>query len=196
MLNLYDPDRSETVLHEGRISTWGEFTGDFSTEAQGMATHKGEGLAVLTGATTSPTLISQMKRLLTQWPIRKWYVHEPIRESGASPARPGRSPVRNAFVAYDLSKADVIVSLDSDFLNIGPAAHGLRAAVLGAPERSKAARRRNRMYAIESAPTVSGSHSRSPISGEEQRHIPALTYQLAKACGVTAPEARERRPNG
>ena len=25
ILNLYDPDRSETVLHEGRMSTWGEF---------------------------------------------------------------------------------------------------------------------------------------------------------------------------
>ena len=28
VLNLYDPDRSETVLHEGRLSSsWGEFTG-------------------------------------------------------------------------------------------------------------------------------------------------------------------------
>ena len=48
-LSLYDPDRSETVMKEGRISDWSEFTGRFSTEAQSIASRKGEGLAVLTG---------------------------------------------------------------------------------------------------------------------------------------------------
>ena len=62
VLNLYDPDRSEAVMHEGRLSTWSVFTGVFSTEAQGINVRKGEGLAVLSGVTTSPTLIDQMNR--------------------------------------------------------------------------------------------------------------------------------------
>src|SRR5690242_4870705 len=77
VLNLYDPDRSETVLHEGRLSTWSEFTGAFSSEAQSLGIRKGEGLAILSGITTSPTLNSQISSLLGQWPTAKWYVHEP-----------------------------------------------------------------------------------------------------------------------
>ncbi len=77
LLNLYDPDRSQTVLHEGRLSTWPEFTGIFSSEAQGLSARKGEGLAILTGVTTSPTLASQMAAITSQWPSTKWYVHEP-----------------------------------------------------------------------------------------------------------------------
>src|SRR5436189_172756 len=58
LLNLYDPDRSETVMKQGRLSTWSDFTGVFSTEAQSLNLRKGEGLAILSGAMTSPTLIS------------------------------------------------------------------------------------------------------------------------------------------
>src|SRR5689334_14052313 len=36
ILNLYDPDRSQSVLREGRLSTWSDFTGAFSTEAQAL----------------------------------------------------------------------------------------------------------------------------------------------------------------
>ncbi|MBV9081819.1 MAG: TAT-variant-translocated molybdopterin oxidoreductase, partial [Acidobacteriaceae bacterium] len=43
VLDLYDPDRSQTVLKEGRLSTFAEFTGIFSSEAQGLGSRKGEG---------------------------------------------------------------------------------------------------------------------------------------------------------
>jgi len=66
ILNLYDPDRSQTVMDLGRMSTWGTFTGKLSTEAQEAAMRKGEGFAILSGVTTSPTLQSQMKALLAR----------------------------------------------------------------------------------------------------------------------------------
>ena len=77
VLNLYDPDRSESVLHEGRVSSWSDFTGAFINEAQSIGQRKGEGLAILSGATTSPTLIDQVNNIRTQWPAAKWYIHEP-----------------------------------------------------------------------------------------------------------------------
>src|SRR6185312_1837486 len=116
VLSLYDPDRSESVLREGRMDVWGKFAGALSTEAQELGLRKGEGLAILTGVVTSPTLISQMEALRTQWPKAKWYVHEPsVNPAIAGAAR--KIAGRNAFVSYDLAKADVIVSLESDFLN-------------------------------------------------------------------------------
>ncbi len=183
VLNLYDPDRSETVLNEGRLSTWGEFTGRFSTEAQGLAVRKGEGLAILTGPTTSPTFISQMKALSGQMPAAKWYVFDPlVNPAIASAAR--KIAGKNAFVSYDLSKAGVVVSLESDFLNYGPAA--LKYARQFAKKRGvDNGQTPCRLYAIESGPSVSGSLADHRFAVKSSA-VPGIAYQLATACGVRA----------
>ncbi len=124
LLGLYDPDRSETVLREGRISSWAEFTGAFSSEAQGLAIRKGEGLAILSGVSTSPTLISQLNSMSRQWPTAKWYVHEPSLNPAVGSAAK-KIAGRNAIVTYDFSKADVIVSLDSRLPEQRPGGAGL-----------------------------------------------------------------------
>ncbi|MDQ2843034.1 MAG: TAT-variant-translocated molybdopterin oxidoreductase [Acidobacteriota bacterium] len=191
VLGLYDPDRSEMVLNEGRMSTWGEFTGRFNTEAQAITSRKGEGLAILTGPTTSPSFISQMKALAAQSPAMKWYISDPlVNPAMASAAR--NIAGRNAFVDYDLSKADVVVSLESDFLNSGPAA--LKYA-------RQFAKRRGvdngetpvRLYAIESGPTVSGSLADNRFAVKSSA-VPSIAYQLAQACGVNAPAASGTAP--
>jgi molybdopterin-containing oxidoreductase family iron-sulfur binding subunit len=192
LLNLYDPDRSETVLQRGGLSTWGQFTGALSTEAQSIGARKGEGLAILTGATTSPTLISQMNALLAQWPNAKWYVHEPsVNPAVASAAK--KIAGRGAYVAYDLSQADVIVSLDSDFLNSGPASLKY-ARQYGAKRSVDNGQTPVRVYAIESAPTVSGSLADHHFSVKSSA-IPSIAYLLAKAAGVATPEVASFVPD-
>ncbi len=191
-LNVYDPDRSQVVMHEGRISNWPTFTGAFSTEAQGIAMRKGEGLAILSGATTSPTLINQMATLTGQFPGAKWYIHEPsVNPAIGSSAR--KIAGKSAFVAYDFSQADVVVSLDSDFANCGPA------ALAYARQISKRRSIDNgetpvRMYAIESTPTVTGSIADNRLIVKSSA-IPGVAYQLAKACGASAPDAGAAAPD-
>ena len=185
VLSLYDPDRSESVLREGRMDVWGKFAGALSTEAQELGLRKGEGLAILTGVVTSPTLISQMEALRTQWPKAKWYVHEPsVNPAIASAAR--KIAGRNAFVSYDLTKADVIVSLESDFLNTGPAALAYARQFAGkrAVDNGQTP---CRLYAIEATPSVSGSLADHHLPVKSSA-VPAIAYQLAKACGVNAPD--------
>ena len=191
VLSLYDPDRSENVLNEGRLSTWDEFTGKFSSEAQALGARKGEGLAVLTGPTTSPSFIDQMAALTRQWPAAKWYVSDPsVNPAVASAAK--KIAGKNAFVAYDFSKADVIVSLESDFLNCGPAA--LAYARQFAKRRGvDAGETPCRLYAIESTPSVSGSLADHHLAVKSSS-IPGIAYQLASACGVSAPAASETAP--
>jgi molybdopterin-containing oxidoreductase family iron-sulfur binding subunit len=191
ILSLYDPDRSETVMMEGRLSSWPEFTGRFSTEAQAIAMRKGEGLAVLSGTTTSPTLISQMEALKAQWPGTKWYVHEP----GVNPAVAAAAKTiagKPAFIAYDLSKADVIVSLESDFLNNGPASIAY-ARQFSAKRAVDGGKTPLRLYAVESSPSVSGSLADHHFAVKSTA-IPAIAYELAKACGVAAPDAGGTAP--
>jgi MoCo/4Fe-4S cofactor protein with predicted Tat translocation signal len=192
VLNLYDPDRSETVLHEGRLSIWSAFSGAFSTEAQALAMRKGEGLAILTGPTTSPTLMNQINTLRQQWPATKWYIHDAcVNPAIASAAK--KIAGRGAFVVYDLSQADVIVSLESDFLNTGPAALAY-ARQFSARKAIDNGQTPVRLYAIESGPTVSGSLADHHLPVKSSA-IPAITYQLAKACGVSAPDVAGSAPD-
>lgn len=192
VLGLYDPDRSETVMKQGRMSTWGEFTGTFSTEAQSLATRKGEGLAILSGVTTSPTLISQVSSLQSQWPSAKWYVHEAsVNPAIATAAK--KLAGRNALVTYDLSQADVIVSLESDFLNDGPAAM-VYARQFSARRGLESDQTPVRVYAVEAAPTVSGSLADHHFPIESSK-IPSIAYHLARACGVTTPDAGGEEPS-
>ena len=192
VLNLYDPDRSQSVLHDGRLSTWEEFTGAFSTEAQSVKLRNGEGLAILTGATTSLTLTSQLSAVLEQMPKAKWYVHEPS-VNGAISSAAKKIAGRAAFVAYDLSQADVIVSLESDFLNTGPAALAYA---------RQFSRRRNvdggetpcRLYALESSTSVSGSLADHHIPVKSSA-VASIAYRLAGACGVAGvPEVSGTAP--
>src|SRR6201998_2768954 len=61
VLSLWDPDRSQTVLREGRISDWPAFLA-IANELRGtLASSKGEGLRILTETTSSPTFAAQMR---------------------------------------------------------------------------------------------------------------------------------------
>jgi MoCo/4Fe-4S cofactor protein with predicted Tat translocation signal len=181
ILNLYDPDRSQTVLREGRLSTWSNFTGEFSLEAQALTAKKGAGFAILTGATTSPTLLDQMSSLQKQLPEAKWYVHEPSVNPEITTAAK-KIAGRSAYVAYDFSQADIVVSLESDFLNADPAslAYSRQFARRRAVDNGQTP---IRLYAIESGPTVTGSLAdhRLPIKSSA---IPSVAYHMAQACGV------------
>ena len=56
ILTLYDPDRSQTVIHEGRIERWAAFSdGDWERESAQIAP-RGAGLRILTETVTSPSL--------------------------------------------------------------------------------------------------------------------------------------------
>ena len=191
LLNLYDPDRSETVLFKGGLSTWGQFTGALSLEAQSIGARKGEGLAILTATTTSPTLISQMDAVLAQWPSAKWYTHEPSLNPAVAAAAK-KIAGRSAFVSYDLSQADVILSLESDFLTVGPAALKY-ARQFSAKRAVDNGQTPVRYYAVESSPSVGGSLAdhRFPVKSAA---IAPIAYQLAKALGVAAPEVTGTAP--
>src|SRR5262245_333855 len=83
VLQLYDPDRSQTPLKIGDPRTWGDFLNELRDALEGQRTKQGAGLRILTETTTSPTLADQMKRLLAMFPQAKWHVYEPSTGDGA-----------------------------------------------------------------------------------------------------------------
>ena len=60
VLDLYDPDRSQSITGLGRIRTWGAFVNEVSAPIRALRALGGEGLRFLTGNVTSPAMADQM----------------------------------------------------------------------------------------------------------------------------------------
>src|ERR1700680_1082344 len=119
ILTMYDPDRAQVVTNNDRISSWVAFQAAVAAVRERGIVKKGRGLRILTETVTSPTLTAQIKALQKELPGVKWHQYEACGRHnshlGATLAF-GR-PV-NTF--YRIDQADVIVSLDADFLSCGP----------------------------------------------------------------------------
>ncbi len=156
VLDLYDPDRSQTPLYLGEIRTWGDFLTDIRAEVAKQRDKKGSGLRILTETVNSPTLGDQLKNLLVDFPQAKWHQYEPVNRDNAIAAAQ-MALGRPAETIYHFDKANVVVSLDSDFLMSGPGS--LRYA------RDFMAKRRvrrektdtNRLYVIETSVSNTGA---------------------------------------
>jgi molybdopterin-containing oxidoreductase family iron-sulfur binding subunit len=155
VLELYDPERSQVVVGNGRISTWGTFIEALTPALETARAKRGAGLRVLTRTVTSPTLAARLNALLAELPEARWIQYEPVNRDFA------RAGARAAFgqdvaARCDVGRADVVLSIDSDFLG-GPA--GVRhARALSERRRARAAdTSMNRLYAIESTPTLTGA---------------------------------------
>ncbi|HUR36383.1 MAG TPA: TAT-variant-translocated molybdopterin oxidoreductase, partial [Terriglobales bacterium] len=118
VLDLYDPDRSQTITYLGNTRTWGDFLGALRDAAGAEKSSQGSRLRFLTETVTSPTLAAQFREVMRLYPQAKWYQYEPVNRDSA---RLGSQLAFGQFLdaQYQLAEADVIVSLDADFLG-GP----------------------------------------------------------------------------
>src|SRR5258705_13375742 len=119
VLNLYDPDRAQTVLQGGEIRAWSTFLDSAQEAATGVNAAGGAGFRILSGTVTSPTPASQLRKLLALYPQAKWHQWEPGDSDGGGEG--SKLAVGRAVnTVYAPGKADVILSLDADFLASGP----------------------------------------------------------------------------
>jgi MoCo/4Fe-4S cofactor protein with predicted Tat translocation signal len=168
ILSLYDPDRSKVILNGGRISTWDAFITSLATELESKRLNQGQGLRILTETVTSPTLASQLKKVLEQFPAAQWHQYEPV---NSDPARTASQMTFGKYVdaRYRFDKADVILSLDADFLLSMPG-HVRYAREFTARRRTRPGENgMNRLYVMESVPTITGAAAdhRRPVRSSD-----------------------------
>ena len=153
ILGLYDPDRSRTILHEGRIASREAYMATLGPALASLAATRGRGLRLLTARIASPTLQRQLDGILSAYPAATWHVHEPMGEAQS------REGARLAFgrplmALPRLADARTILALDADPLGPGPdsmrLAHGFAAARRPADGMA-------RLYAVEAEPTLTGA---------------------------------------
>jgi len=168
VLNLYDPDRAQTPTKFGDIHTWPEFLDSAQAIAAAVKLADGAGFRILTGVVTSPTLAAQIQSVLALYPKAKWHQWEPAVGDGT---REGGKLAFGNYVntVYRPGKADVILSLDSDFLGSGPghiryAREFSRRRKLNGPNDTM-----NRLYVVEPTPSITGATAdhRLPLRASE-----------------------------
>src|SRR5215472_8831167 len=115
LLGLYDPDRSQSVVSMGDQRSFAAFQSAIRGPLAAQKSLQGAGIRVLTTTVASPTLADQIRNFLKMYPQAKWHVYEPVnRDNALEGAKMAfGQPVETR---YDFTKADVIVSLDADFL--------------------------------------------------------------------------------
>ena len=193
IFGLYDPERSKTPRHDGVPTTWGVFDVTLARYRARWRERQGEGLRILTGATSSPTLIRQFGEFAKSYPKMRRHRHEPIgaqRRDEAMALAFGRP----AQVHYRLDKCDVIVSLDDDFLGAGP--HQVSSAIGWAARRGEVGpgQGRARLHVVESTPGLAGTVASHRLSADPSRII-ALARAIAARLGIAgwdAPELHEK----
>jgi molybdopterin-containing oxidoreductase family iron-sulfur binding subunit len=186
LLDLYDPDRSQHPLYRGESSDFGAFQQAFSTAAQ--KTNGGQGIYFLSETITSPTLAAQWKTVQAAYPQAKLIQWEPVSQDSS------RIASKAAFgsytdAVYKLEEADVIVSLDADFLG-GIAHPGFLPLTAAYAERHRfeaenPGKTMNRLYVIESMPTVTGFKAEHRLALKPSE-VAGFAATLAGGMGATS----------
>jgi molybdopterin-containing oxidoreductase family iron-sulfur binding subunit len=182
VLEMYDPDRSQKVRFKGAPATWTGFFGELAEVMKGPAARGGAGLRILTETITSPSQGDQLRRLLKKYPGARWHQYEPAGLGGVLEG--ARLAFGRPFeTLYDFSSADVILSLDADFLTDRPGS--LRyARDFASRRRAEPGRPMNRLYAVEPTPSVTGmaADHRWPLRNDQ---IDGLARRIAREMGVS-----------
>jgi molybdopterin-containing oxidoreductase family iron-sulfur binding subunit len=181
ILTMYDPDRSQTTLHRGEIASWDTFTAALSEH---MKSGGGAGLRILTERIISPTLAAQMRDLLAANPTARWHQYEPV---GGDTSRNGLRAAlgRYAQPVYHFDKADVIVSLDADFLMTMPGNVRYAREFIDRRRVSEGKADINRLYVAESCYTNTGAMADNRMA-MRAGDIEAVARAIAGAVGVAA----------
>ena len=186
VLNLYDPDRSKEVLEGGKASTWDAFS-----KAAASLPADGDGVRVLSSFVNSPTLAGLRTQLAAKMPKAKWVEFEPLSDDSILE---GSQIAFNDSLRpqYDFKKADVVVALDSDFLQIDnrslgwvkdfsarrkPVHHETPAAG------EHAAPVMSRLYAIESNFTLTGAMADNRLRVKPS-DVQTFVFDLARELGA------------
>src|SRR5208283_4800217 len=177
VLDLYDPDRARAFTFNGLESTAQEFDKFLGDVRKELESSKGAGIGVFLDEQFSPTRDRILRSLQEQFPQIKFYSYEPLgfqdRDAAVSALFGPDVAIRPAF-----ANADVIVSLDCDFLGSEQTLQGVRDFSRRRRVR-ESADQMNRLYAVENRYTPTGGLADHRFRCATSQ-IPGFALQLAK----------------
>jgi MoCo/4Fe-4S cofactor protein with predicted Tat translocation signal len=175
ILNLYDPDRSRRFCSGGNTATpvaAMDFLAELSKQFQAK---RGTGLSFLIERNTSPSRARLQGIIKKKFPQAKWYVYDPvdldIHRRAASAAF--GAPLKPQ---YHFDKANVILSLDCDFIGGEEDVHNNIRQFAAKRKIEKPEDSMSRLYIVEALMSLTG------INADHRLRIPSSAVaQFASA---------------
>src|SRR6184192_3884062 len=172
---LYNPLRAKRIAENGKTSTASAFEKYLVDLRKKMG--DGAGLAFLVEETHSPTRERIRGELEKMFPRMRWCVYDPLRSEAQNFATQ-ISFGDNLRLVPRIERADVILALDSDFLDCGEGDIASSRAFTSRRRVSAPKDSMNRLYVVENRYTLTGALAdhrlRCPAS-----QIAAITHALA-----------------
>jgi molybdopterin-containing oxidoreductase family iron-sulfur binding subunit len=169
VLDLYDPDRAQTVTTAGAIRTKDDLWEALNLALSAAKSDGGASLRILTRPISSPTLLAQLNDVVRKFPAAHWCVWDPL----------NRDNFESNEVVCDFAKAKVVVAFDSDFLYTHPfALRYARDFANGRRILEPNGARMSRLYAAEPTPTITGSNADHRLA-VAAREIVELAQEIA-----------------
>jgi len=156
LMRLYDPQRIQTLRYRNEPRAWRDFLGATLARARVLRDARGEGLRFLLEPSSSPLIGHLRQRLIETYPKARFssWSALPLQQihDGAQLAFGSASETR-----VDLSRAEVVLSLDADLLSGLPGTP--RAMRQWAEKRDPSRGPMGRLYAVETHLTVTGMNA-------------------------------------
>ena len=192
VLSLYDPDRSQTLTQIGEITAWSAFLGAIRPIVTAQRALQGAGLRILTETVVSPTLADQLQKLLTALPRAKWHQYD---GAGRGNANEGARMAFGQYVntIYQFDKADVVLSLDADFLSCGPASLRYARDFISRRRMVEGKTEMNRLYVVESQLTPTGAKADNRLAVRPSE-VEAFARAVATMVGAQAGGSNAQPP--
>ncbi len=198
ILDLYDPERSRGPMRrmgegsDARLDTLlpEAMEQQLDRLAARLAENGGTGFAFLSERTTSPMVLALRDDILSRFPGASWHIWEAVNDDNAiegvavALGRPLRMHV-------DYEHADVVVSLDGDFLGEGIESVGAARQFARRRRLELGNERMNRLYVVEGMWSLAGAKADHRLRLAPSR-VADFTRLLASALGfggAPAPEA-------
>lgn len=186
LMQLYDPDRARGIVLDKQPRGWGQFVRAIDERVQKARTEDGGAkVRFLMEPTSSPLQQHLRSRIQQLLPNARFYAWTPVDQDAV------RGGTQLAFGRpldphYDFTRADVVVALDSDFLECG--AESLRWARDFTSRRDPKAGKMNRLYSLESTLTITGGFADNRIR-MRSAEVQAFAFALLARIGQSVPEA-------
>lgn len=176
VLDLYDPHRAKDILRDGKKALREELD-DFLRTVRERFAGNGAGFAVLAEPSESPTRRRLRAELEAAFPGMVWAEYDPLQGFARQAVETAYGA--GAVLAPDFEQADVILALDSDFLNAAETGPAYARGFYSRRSPDQTNRPMNRLYVAENHYSLTGGMAdhRLPLKA-------SLIGAFAKAIGA------------
>ena len=182
LLNLYDADRARHFRAEGKTIPRDEALAKLTALSAAASANGGEGLAFLLERSNSPTRARVQQIVSEKFPKARWFIYEPVdfdihRAAAKAAYGQGVRPYPQ------LDKAEVILSLDCDFVGGEEDAQRLIRTFTKGRRIAKPGDKMNRLYVAEALMTQTGANADHRLRLSSQGVASLAAAVLAKVRG-------------